>query len=230
MGDGQGEQSANTGAAHLATVSSGCSRGPGYCVQLCTLRAGKAGGFAGQKSGIEEVYAAHTSKYGTAHYCKFLPKFHPELNPIERCWSRLKWYIRKYSDGKIEHLRSSMDYGLSTSNMSLALIRRYIRLVTAYNIAYEEGKDIIQAEAWIRKHRTHRGCSAKMDAMLESLYFPLGRAEHQEEETAEQDHQEETAGEQDLSDEQDSSDLDAQLLSESNIAMAQLLLEFHTNG
>jgi hypothetical protein len=69
-----------------------------------------------------------------------------------------------------------------------------------------------------------------MDAMLESLYFPLGRAADREEETAAQDQQEETAGEIDLSDEQDSLDLDAQLLSESNIAMARLLLEFHTNG
>jgi hypothetical protein len=43
--------------------------------------------------------------HGTSHQCKFLPKFHPELNSIERVWSRLKWYLRKYNDGKLATLQ-----------------------------------------------------------------------------------------------------------------------------
>jgi transposase len=87
-----------------------------------------------QKTGLEEVYDRHNQQYGTQHYCMYLPKFHPELNPIERCWSRMKWYIRKYCDGKVEQLRKSMTYGLSEANLPTALIRRYTRIVSAYYI------------------------------------------------------------------------------------------------
>ena len=35
------------------------------------------------------------------HLCIFLPKYHPELNFIERYWSRVKWHARRYSDGSV---------------------------------------------------------------------------------------------------------------------------------
>jgi len=50
-------------------------------------------------------------------------------------------------------------------------------LLTAYYIGYIEGKDIIEADAWIRKHRSHRGNSELMDKRLEQLYFLNGREE-----------------------------------------------------
>jgi putative sterol carrier protein len=77
-----------------------------------------------------------------------------------------------------------MKAGLSEDNLPLSLIRKYCRLLTAYYIAYNEGKDIIQADAWIRKHRSHRGHSELMDNRLEQLYYPYGR----EEEVIEIDH------------------------------------------
>jgi hypothetical protein len=49
-------------------------------------------------------------------------------------------------------------------------------------IAYGEGKDVVNADSWIRKHRAHRGFAQKMDARLERLYFPLGRGEGDAEE------------------------------------------------
>jgi hypothetical protein len=87
----------------------------------------------------------------------------------------MKWSIRKFCTGKLEQLRASMDYGLSEANLSTALIRRYNRIVSAYYIAYQDGKDIIKAESWIRKHCSYRGCSSSINTQLESLYFPLGR-------------------------------------------------------
>jgi len=48
-------------------------------------------------------------------------------------------------------------------------------LTRAYLIAYRQGLDIVQADRWIKKHRSHRGISAQMDTALEALYFPLGR-------------------------------------------------------
>ena len=127
--------------------------------------------FKNQKSGLEEIYISHNTMYNKNHQLKFLPKFHPELNMIERVWSRMKWYLRKHADGTLEKLKELMKKGLSEENLPLSLIRKYCRLLTAYYIAYIEGKDIIEADAWIRKHRSHRGHSELMDKRLEQLYF-----------------------------------------------------------
>ena len=40
--------------------------------------------FLSQKTGIEEVFDKYNAEHGTKHRCIFLPKFHPELNYIER--------------------------------------------------------------------------------------------------------------------------------------------------
>jgi len=133
--------------------------------------------FKNQKSGLEEIYINHNLLYNKNHQLKFLPKFHPELNMIERVWSRMKWYVRKHADGSLETLKRLMKSGLSEDNLPLSLIRKYCRLLTAYYIAYNEGKDIIQADAWIKKHRSHRGHSELMDNRLEQLYYPYGREE-----------------------------------------------------
>gem|GEM_PF-6246292 len=148
----------------------------------CSLS--KQNDFKSQKSGLEEIYINHNATHNKNHHLKFLPKFHPELNMIERVWSRMKWYLRKHADGTLEKLKVLMKRGLSEDNLPLRLIRKYCRLLTAYYIAYNEDKDIIEADAWIRKHRSHRGHSGLMDNRLEQLYFPYGR----EEEDIDDDH------------------------------------------
>jgi transposase len=128
--------------------------------------------FSSQKNGLEEVFLKHNKQYGTNHICKLLPKFHPELNPIERCWSRLKAYIRKFNDGTLDTLKRLMVEGAKECNIPLCLIRKYIRLSEAYLIAYENGLNILQTTEWLKKHRSHRAHSEKMDDTLEQLYFP----------------------------------------------------------
>ena len=56
--------------------------------------------------------------------------------------------------------------------------------------AYRNGKDIINAHDWVKKHRVHRSHSQHMDAALdgsveeifeadlERLYYPLGRVRY----------------------------------------------------
>ena len=39
------------------------------------------------------------------HDCLFLPKFHPELNPIERVWGKAKLYSRHHCDYSFASLR-----------------------------------------------------------------------------------------------------------------------------
>jgi len=107
--------------------------------------------------------------HGTQHRCKFLPKFHPELNPIERVWSRMKWHIRKYCDGSLQSLEKYMNEGLAESNLSLSLIRKYCRLISAYYYAYLDNMNVVQADEWIRKHRTHRGFAPLMDELEEVI-------------------------------------------------------------
>ena len=81
--------------------------------------------FKNQKSGLEEIYINHNLLYNKNHQLKFLPKFHPELNMIEKVWSRMKWYIRKHADGSLETLKRFMKTGLSEDNLPLSLIRKY---------------------------------------------------------------------------------------------------------
>jgi hypothetical protein len=139
--------------------------------------------FINQKSGLEEVYMRHNVMYATNHKCIYLPKFHPELNPIERVWSKMKRHVRRANNGTLTALRSGMTEGLSVANLPLATIRRYCRVVNAYYVAYLRGDDIVTAQSWLKRHRTHRNFAPAMDVQLDQIYFPLGR-------TIESDHQE----------------------------------------
>lgn len=112
----------------------------------------------------------YNALHGTSHRCMFLPKFHPELNPIERVWSMMKRHCRKFSNGSMSTLTESMNYGLSTENVSVATVRRICRYTTCYLYAYTQGMDIIQAEQWMKKRRSHRGYSTKMDSELAAIY------------------------------------------------------------
>ena len=56
-------------------------------------------------------------------------------------------------------------------NVPICLIRKWCRLVEAYLIAYDGGMNIIQAESFINKHRSHRSHSAVMDEELEKSFL-----------------------------------------------------------
>ena len=61
------------------------------------------------------------------HYCICLPKFHPELNFIERYWSRDRWYARQKCDRTKSGLKTATDEALCDKACDLALMRRYAR-------------------------------------------------------------------------------------------------------
>jgi transposase len=42
------------------------------------------------------------------HIAIFLPKFHPELNPIERVWAQLKRYTKGHCKYSIQSLRKNI--------------------------------------------------------------------------------------------------------------------------
>lgn len=48
------------------------------------------------------------------HMCIFLPRFHCELNPIERCWCHAKKHTRANCNGSIIRLRKIVPEALAT--------------------------------------------------------------------------------------------------------------------
>jgi hypothetical protein len=71
--------------------------------------------------GVKSLLEDHCAARGFA--VLFLPKFHPELNPIEQCWGRAKWRYRQFppssNEGDLE--RNVVE---SLESISLELIRR----------------------------------------------------------------------------------------------------------
>ena len=97
------------------------------------------------------------------HYCIFLPKYHPELNFIERYWSRVKWYARQKCDQTKDGLRTATEEALSEKACDLALIRRYSRTAWRWVDAYRRGLDGVLACWAVRKSKCHRFVTDAVD-------------------------------------------------------------------
>lgn len=103
-----------------------------------------------------------TEKTIVEHYCDqegvmaiFLPKFHCELNPIERVWGQAKVYTRMYTNFSFPRLRAIMHPALDS--VSMDLIRKYFRRVLEYERAYNEGKKAGRAvEKAVQVYKSHR--------------------------------------------------------------------------
>ena len=54
---------------------------------------------------------------------------------------------------------------------------RVSRLYVEYDITRSASRD--KADAWVKKHRTHRVHRDQMDKDLEKLYYPNGRENHE---------------------------------------------------
>ena len=67
----------------------------------------------------------------------FIPKFHCEMNPIERVWGQAKRYTRAHTNFTIAGLRNIIQPGLDS--VSVDLIRKYFRKAREYERAYREG-------------------------------------------------------------------------------------------
>ena len=68
------------------------------------------------------------------HIVYILPKFHCELNPIERVWSQSKCYTKAYCKYSIKTLRKPALETVIVEN-----IQNYFRKVRHYMFAYLEG-------------------------------------------------------------------------------------------
>ena len=93
-----------------------------------------------------------------SHIALYLPKFHPELNPIERVWAQSKQYTKAHCKYTLPSLRSSVPLGLHS--VSLDNIKNF-----QYMFAYFEGhvagskleeqvKKGSKLEEQVKKHKT----------------------------------------------------------------------------
>jgi hypothetical protein len=105
----------------------------------------------------------------THHLCWILPKFHCELNPIERVWAIMKWYSTRHSDGTMSKLKANMELGLSQEILTLQLIRKFVNTTLKYVIAYSIGLDIVTADWVMKKHRSHRKPNSSIDNRLNEI-------------------------------------------------------------
>ena len=76
--------------------------------------------FKYEKSRIERIL---TEKYG--HIVYMLPKYHCELNPIERVWAQAKKYTKAYCKYSLQSLRNMIIPALDT--VTLDNIQNYFR-------------------------------------------------------------------------------------------------------
>ena len=85
----------------------------------------------------------------------FFPKFHCELNAIERVWAQAKVYTRMHTNFTFTRLRTIIDPGLDS--VSTDLIRKFFRRVREYERAYLEGKKAgKELEKAVKVYKSHR--------------------------------------------------------------------------
>ena len=70
------------------------------------------------------------------HLAYFLPKFHCELNAIERVWAQAKVYCRAHTNFTLVKLRQLINPTLNS--VSVDLIRKYTRKARNYEQAYRD--------------------------------------------------------------------------------------------
>ena len=119
----------------------------------------------------EERSAVYTYLHNVMHYhCLVLPKvsiiisvvrkmllslflqhlhvqFHPELNPIERCWATAKQYARAHCDYRFPSLQRVTSRALDS--ITLEEVRKHFRKVRDYHRAYMAGKNALEAETQV---------------------------------------------------------------------------------
>ena len=74
------------------------------------------------------------------HACLFLPKFHCELNPIEKCWAQAKRYICALTNCTIQKLRLIVPDELDS--VMVENIQNYYNKARNYMFAYLRWKGI----------------------------------------------------------------------------------------
>ena len=87
--------------------------------------------FKHQKSMIEHFLQ------DKGHICMLLPKYHPELNPIERVWAQLKRYTKAHCKYSFPSLRKNVP--LAYDSVTLENIQNHFRKIRHFMYGYLDG-------------------------------------------------------------------------------------------
>ena len=131
--------------------------------------------FRAQQCRLREVTDEYNEQHGTHHTLLFLPKYHPELNPIERYWASLKAYLRKNTAWTAEGLRKLLPKALS-EGVPPEQFGRYFRKSGRIASAYRLGCSFALASFAATKFKSHRGIpdDATLEKMGKELAGKLG--------------------------------------------------------
>ena len=91
--------------------------------------------------------------------CHFLPKFHPEMNPIEYLWGWAKRYFCERSNGNFKTAQKLWQEALNSC--PLLTIHRFFRRAARYMSVYKLGATGVVAEYAVKKYRSHRAVQQK---------------------------------------------------------------------
>ena len=73
----------------------------------------------------------------TTYNCLYLPKYHCELNPIERNWCHAKKVYRQYVNGSIVRLQERVPTSLEA--VSVDMMNKFFKPCRDYEMAYRSG-------------------------------------------------------------------------------------------
>ena len=104
--------------------------------------------FRDQKGRLQEEVEA------LGHRVLFYPKFHCELNFIERYWCRAKWYTRENCGYNFEALKETVPEALaSVSNATIrGFYRLALRAIDAYSMGLQYGTEDFRSSVY-KSHR-----------------------------------------------------------------------------
>ena len=82
------------------------------------------------------------------HLCIFPPKFHCELNAIERCWCHSKNFSRAHCNGSITRLRPLVPQAQET--VTTDMIHKFFKTCRDYEKAYRDGRTCRDVDAAVK--------------------------------------------------------------------------------
>ena len=119
--------------------------------------------FKNTVSAVQEVIEA------AGHKCIFLPKFHPELNFIERFWGHCKRWLRKHCLYTMKGLWENFPKVFSEAVTPLSLIRKFARTSWRWMDSYRRGLPPALTAFAAKVYHGHRGIPPTLDHLVNEL-------------------------------------------------------------